>query len=929
MMRSGRAVVALVVVLGWSAWAAQAAPVAGDVNSTGQVDAVDVQLVINGALGLAVVGLGDIDYGGTIDAVDVQLVINAALALDIDADDDGLSDAAELRLGTLVNGPDSDGDGIPDGQEMLDGTNPLPPPMGSVVGWVQDTDGKNLADVEVRSNAGGVTWTNAVGFYELRGVLSGAVVISFFAAEYTSDSRAVEVLPDTATTVNSVLKRLNAPVTLDATQGGELSDASGNRIQFTPASIVNAQKKSVTGPIEVRITALDVTNESDLAAFPGEFIGISPAKNGELVQLESFALADFRVTQNGEPLNLADGATAQIELALPVDTPLESGQSVPLWYFDDSLGLWVESGSGIVGAASDGSGLAYFAEVPHLSWWNCDLKIEPSQKHCLAGYVRFADGSPGANTEVVAVGVSYNGATNTFTDRTGHYCVDVIRGSTVRLEVWLPESTTPVIVTTVQVPTTVAECSNGNCTVIENLIIDFGACLEGHVKDYLGNPLANVEIYTSIGNRVFTDQDGNFCVTVPGNIDVTVYSAVAPAVVVHTRPEGSCVAGDCAQAIIEASVAQDGDLVGIVRVSSSGWHGDDYPGDGYVGATAIFALGKGDLVTSLYQIEVGTADDFDFAPTYRLEPDTCIVLHNLREWYEWYYDIPLDVADTAGPMELVWAVYDEALSLVSLDPGKSGTLAAAQESNTLYPLGEIFPELREHPDPFVRLKSRCVYQERPLYYLVSRTPPTSAKLSWPGGADIGPFEFSVNLPRGLKLNSPNGPAVLNEVLDTTQPLTVTWETVASSNAMVRIELVIRWWIYTPFEFPLQREGFGFLACNAQDDGSFTIPREVMLQLPGVPPTPERGGVSYYQELSVQRMTSSVVEVPLARSGGSGFVRTIGTHYHFARFWYRYHDDVWDADSSRSGTSTAAPESHLILDTEEDEKDSKPGTGLGR
>ena len=52
--------------------------VAGDVNVSGEVNALDVQVVINAALGLSVEHDCDIDISSEVDAVDVQLVINAA-----------------------------------------------------------------------------------------------------------------------------------------------------------------------------------------------------------------------------------------------------------------------------------------------------------------------------------------------------------------------------------------------------------------------------------------------------------------------------------------------------------------------------------------------------------------------------------------------------------------------------------------------------------------------------------------------------------------------------------------------------------------------------------------------------------------------------------------------------------------------------------
>ena len=54
----------------------------GDINADGRIDAIDIQFVINAALGLDV-GLlnGDVNGDGDVNAVDVQIVINVALGL--------------------------------------------------------------------------------------------------------------------------------------------------------------------------------------------------------------------------------------------------------------------------------------------------------------------------------------------------------------------------------------------------------------------------------------------------------------------------------------------------------------------------------------------------------------------------------------------------------------------------------------------------------------------------------------------------------------------------------------------------------------------------------------------------------------------------------------------------------------------------------
>jgi len=62
---------------------APAPSILGDVDNTGLVDAIDVQLVINEALDIDTQQDCDINDDGKVDAVDVQLVINAALGIPI------------------------------------------------------------------------------------------------------------------------------------------------------------------------------------------------------------------------------------------------------------------------------------------------------------------------------------------------------------------------------------------------------------------------------------------------------------------------------------------------------------------------------------------------------------------------------------------------------------------------------------------------------------------------------------------------------------------------------------------------------------------------------------------------------------------------------------------------------------------------------
>ncbi len=120
-----RFMVVLGAAAGLLAGAASAVPLVGDANQSGRVDAIDVQLVINGILGRGEKAGLDFTGDGVVDATDLQLVINAVLGIPVDRDGDGLADVAEPRFNTVPTVPDTDGDGVLDGQEVIDGTDPI------------------------------------------------------------------------------------------------------------------------------------------------------------------------------------------------------------------------------------------------------------------------------------------------------------------------------------------------------------------------------------------------------------------------------------------------------------------------------------------------------------------------------------------------------------------------------------------------------------------------------------------------------------------------------------------------------------------------------------------------------------------------------------------------------------------------------------
>jgi hypothetical protein len=153
--------------------------------------------------------------------------------------------------------------------------------------------------------------------------------------------------------------------TVDPRQTINIADNRGTRIVIAPGSLVDAQGGVATGPLQLSLRTFDLNNE--------EMIGDMTAVNsqGQRVVLQSLGAFSAEFTDaSGNLYNLAPGRTARI--TMPVDPANTYSGPVPLWYFNEALGYWVEEAMGQVS-----NGVAT-GEVPHFSAWNFDLQFTSS-----------------------------------------------------------------------------------------------------------------------------------------------------------------------------------------------------------------------------------------------------------------------------------------------------------------------------------------------------------------------------------------------------------------------------------------------------------------------------------------------------------------------------------------------------------------------
>jgi len=228
--------------------------------------------------------------------------------------------------------------------------------------------------IEVNGLTGTTDASGSLSFENI--LLNPVMVIKASADGYMDQSYRYEfsAAQDAATVVLTLAPQA-APVTFDSSAEQTLSTPALNTEISLPAdAFVDADGNPVTGNVDLAMTPIDIRQIG--AAFPGG--GQALTEEGEVVALVTTGMIDFEFTQNGEPLQLAPGATATIGMDL-VSTVgadgriLAEGDTIEMWWFDTESGLWVEEGTGIiVASATSPTGLALTATVTHFTTWNWD-----------------------------------------------------------------------------------------------------------------------------------------------------------------------------------------------------------------------------------------------------------------------------------------------------------------------------------------------------------------------------------------------------------------------------------------------------------------------------------------------------------------------------------------------------------------------------
>jgi hypothetical protein len=256
-------------------------------------------------------------------------------------------------------------------------TNPtttnIPPDVmvtASLQGRVLDQNGLPLQGAAVTSGSAGTT-TDVNGVFSLTSISMSSRFgyVKVAAPGYYVGSRSIITNPGASNFVSIQLVPMAAATTFPATSGGSVGMASGDTATFPANAVVSASTNAAyTGTVHVVANYMDPTDPNLYKYMPGDLRGIGT--NGLETALESYGIEVVNLQDDaGNKVQLASGHLATLTFVIPDTLQSSAPATLPLWYFNDSTGRWIQQGVALR------IGNSYVGQVSHLTYWTCAVPV--------------------------------------------------------------------------------------------------------------------------------------------------------------------------------------------------------------------------------------------------------------------------------------------------------------------------------------------------------------------------------------------------------------------------------------------------------------------------------------------------------------------------------------------------------------------------
>jgi hypothetical protein len=319
---------------------------------------------------------------------------------------------------------------------------------GSVAGRVlASTDSAPVAGATV-SIGSASTQTAADGSFTLADVpVSERAMVRVHATGYVDALVPTPVAKDATRRAVARLVAEKAAVSFNADQAGTVTAAgSSARVDLPAGSLVNpATGAAASGVVSASVTPIDPG--ADPQTMPGDYT----VADGSRIQ--SFGAIKVKLQDSaGNTLQLKSGSQATIRIPLASRT-VNAPQTIPLYYFDEAAGRWVQDGSATLKGTAPNQ--YYEGQVSHFTYWNAD---QPQETIYVNGCVATPAGQRVPGALVQSQGIDYSGLAMAETDDQGRFKVAIRKGGRASIWAELDHSSNAVVAGPSDTDITLADC---------------------------------------------------------------------------------------------------------------------------------------------------------------------------------------------------------------------------------------------------------------------------------------------------------------------------------------------------------------------------------------------------------------------------------------------------------------------------------------
>ncbi len=386
-----------------------------------------------------------------------------------------------------------------------------------VAGKITDQTGAALNNVQI--TIGSTTTTTDINgsFMIPKATLSSKVgFIKATKDGYFAGSRTIMPKEKVINNIVIQLVKKTTSGSFSNANGGTITVATGGSIVFGANAIALKNGGAYTGTVKVSAYFLDPTSNDCYKEMPGDLRGINAGNNEQVLTSYGMMAVELQGS-NGEALQLATGKTATLTFPIVAATQSKAPATIPLWFFDETKGMWIEQGT------ATKTGNNYVGTVSHFTWWNCDWGGGP-----ITLTATFVDqnGSPLSNYKIYYItNLGYNGGGGVgFSESDGSLTGAVPVNIPIVIKIEDKCTTGVLVIYTATVGPFTQNTNLGNITV--NIPTTNSITIKGTVLDCINNPVANGYAVIHFDNSVYYtyinlgkfSQTINYCSIVPTGI---------------------------------------------------------------------------------------------------------------------------------------------------------------------------------------------------------------------------------------------------------------------------------------------------------------------------------------------------------------------------------------------------------------------------